>query len=105
MSINIEQRVVRVTRNEAVTEITIRPRRVKIVQSPVAVPGGYYYVHEQATPATPWTVIHGFGKKPSSVSVLDLNDNLVEAEYQHMSTNLLQVRPLLPATGRVIVGA
>jgi hypothetical protein len=44
------------------------------------------YTHNQAVPATTWTITHGLGRYPS-VTVVDSAGSVVEGDVQYVSSN------------------
>lgn len=63
-------------------------------------PSGFYYAHDQALPASEWTVPHNLGLRPN-VSVL-IGDELVEADTTHLDLNTVRVAFPSPQTGKVV---
>lgn len=52
--------------------------------------GDLTYVHDQAAPASQWTITHNLGKYPS-VNVVDSAGTAIEGEVQYTSINQLVV--------------
>lgn len=52
--------------------------------------GGATYVHNQLTPATTWTIAHGFGQWPS-VTVVDSGGNVVVGGIDYVDANTVQL--------------
>jgi len=65
--------------------------------------GASTYVHDQASPASVWTVNHNLGRSPMSVRVLTVGGVEVEAQVTEASANQLTVNLASPQAGRVLV--
>jgi hypothetical protein len=47
-----------------------------------------YYIHEQGTPASSWTIQHDLGKKPS-VTIIDSANTVVEGQIEYINDNIV----------------
>lgn len=63
------------------------------------------YRHDQSTPATVWTISHGLGRYPSSVSLHDAGLSLDYDEFavQHLDVNTLRVSMEVPIAGAALI--
>ena len=56
------------------------------------------YVHDQAQPASIWTINHPLNKKPS-VTITDTADNEVEGDVQYVGDNIVIIKFNFPFSG------
>lgn len=64
------------------------------------IPGVGAEVHEESfTNANPWVVNHNFGRKPTSVQLLNVGGTELLADIVHTSDNQIQVVFVQPHTG------
>ena len=59
------------------------------------------YVYEQLNPTNSWTINHGLNKRPS-ITIIDLNDNVVYGDIQYINDNQVTLIFSKPFTGKVI---
>ena len=63
------------------------------------------YTHNQVTPATVWTISHGFGMTPFSVRVLNTDGEEVGALVESIDNNTTQITFGGPFSGEAYLGA
>lgn len=60
--------------------------------------GDLNHRHQQLTPSTTWTVLHGLGKRPS-VDVFDSAGDPIDGDVEHLTDNSLTITFSAPVGG------
>lgn len=61
------------------------------------------YIHEQAVPATTWSVVHNLARFPQ-VTTVDSAGTVVEGDIQYLDNNNIEVNFAAPFSGRAFIG-